>query len=181
MDPREDENSMALLRRESHDGMGMVRLGIDLPSMEMSEHSWNKTLSIINQLALRQVQQLRFMHIGFGSLSCFMALLVIGRVWYDSWRAQQMSVRLHPRFVNYRRRIWYVTDRFEHRRWAFLYDLHPAESFPLILGFVILLQSLSFVIIQSFALQSIFVTMCKASSQIVFTRECLRVCAIMTS
>lgn len=60
-------------------------------------------------------------------------------------------------------------DKIFRRRWAFLYNLHPAESFPLILGFVLFFQALAFVLIQSLALQSVFITKCQASSQVVFT------------
>jgi hypothetical protein len=94
-----EEGPMSLWRREIQDGMKIIRFGIDLPAMTMSQSSMNRTLEIINSFALKQVQQLRYMHIGFGSLSCFMALLMVVRVWYDSWRAQQMSVRLHPKSV----------------------------------------------------------------------------------
>lgn len=52
---------------------------------------------------------------------------------------------------------------------AFFYNLHLAEIFPLILGFIILAQSLSMVLIQSMALQTAFVTMCKTSATFVFT------------
>jgi hypothetical protein len=90
----------SLWKRQWQDGMDLMRNGLDLPSMEMSGSSMNKTLSIINHLGLHEVQVLRYVHIGAGSLSCFMALLVICRIWYDSWRAQQLSVRLHPRYVD---------------------------------------------------------------------------------
>lgn len=53
----------------------------------------------------------------------------------------------------------------------FLWKLHPAESFPLVLGFFLLIQQTSFVVIQAKALYKIFVPNCRASSQIVFTRK----------
>jgi hypothetical protein len=59
----------------------------------------------------------------------------------------------------------------KNRKLAFLYDLHPAESFPLILGFIILLQQTSFVAIQAAALDSIFIKKCRNSSQVVLTRK----------
>ena len=57
------------------------------------------------------------------------------------------------------------------RKWAFLYNLHPAESFPLILGILILSQMFSFVTIQATALNAVFVPNCRNSSQIVLTRK----------
>lgn len=58
-----------------------------------------------------------------------------------------------------------------HRKFDFLWKLHPAESFPLLLGFFILIQQFSFVSIQAKALNRIFILDCKVSSQVVFTRE----------
>jgi hypothetical protein len=57
------------------------------------------------------------------------------------------------------------------RRFDFLWNLHPAESFPLLLGLFILIQQFSFVAIQAKALKSVFIQDCRVSSQVVFTRE----------
>lgn len=77
--------------------MEMARYGIDIPSYEMSHDAMNHTLDMINKLSLSDVQTLRYIHIGFGCWSCALALMVIGRVWYDSWRAQQLSGERQPR------------------------------------------------------------------------------------
>ena len=46
--------------------------------------------------------------------------------------------------------------------------LHPAESFPLALAFTSLFQALTFVIIQSLALNTDFIPRCVVTSQIIF-------------
>jgi hypothetical protein len=73
--------------------MEMVKQGIDLPSYEMSHDAMNHTIDMINKLPLSEVQTVRFVHIGFGCVSCALALVVIGRVWYDSWRAHQLKIK----------------------------------------------------------------------------------------
>ena len=78
-------------------GMDMVRHGIDLPSYEMSHDAMNHTLNMINKLSLSEVLTLRYIHIGFGCWSAALALMVIVRVWYDSWRAQQLRGGQHSR------------------------------------------------------------------------------------
>jgi hypothetical protein len=136
---------------------------------------FNKTKSIINNLVLDKVIQTRTMHIAFGSISLALAILVIFRIWYDSWRASKLQIKLRPRFVA----VILQLERFHAhicRKWAFLYDLHPAESFPLILGFIILIQQMSFVTIQSTALKSVFIPRCRIASQIVLTRKSSRGC-----
>jgi hypothetical protein len=60
---------------------------------------FNKTRDIIENLVLDKVIQTRTMHIAFGSISLALAILVIFRIWYDSWRASKLQVKLRPRFV----------------------------------------------------------------------------------
>ena len=78
-------------------GMEIVKHGIDLPSYEMSGDAMNHTVDMINKLPLAEVQTMRYVHIGFGCWSAALALAVIARVWYDSWRAQKLSAGRHSR------------------------------------------------------------------------------------
>jgi hypothetical protein len=88
-------------RRDETPGnaIDMIRNGIDLPSYEMSHDAMNHTVDMINKLSLSEVLTLRYIHIGFGCWSAALAAMVIGRVWYDSWRAQQLKGGHHPRYV----------------------------------------------------------------------------------
>jgi hypothetical protein len=70
-----------------------------LPAMEMSDSYWDKVMTMINQFPFEKVAQTRYVHISFGSLSCLLALIVISQVWYESWRAQQLSGQADLRYV----------------------------------------------------------------------------------
>lgn len=161
-------SSLEHLRRATKDH-NPLKLGYESMLPEDNNNPYNKTAAIINRLKLSQVKELREMHIGFGSISCALALLLIIRIWHDSWRSQKLNVRIRPRYVQNSGSCTLANTSLL-RRFAFLYDLHPAESFPLILGFTILVQEVAFVGIQAGALKTIFVTKCRKSSQIVFTR-----------
>lgn len=78
-------------------GMELVKEGMDLPSYEMSHDAWNHTIDMINKLPLSKVQTVRYIHIGFGCLSGALALMVVGRVWYDSWRAHLLAAKRQSR------------------------------------------------------------------------------------
>jgi hypothetical protein len=73
-------------------------LDMSLKGTGASSNSDNKTKTIINSLLLWQVQQIRYMHIALGCVSMALAVWIIGRVWYDSWRATKLQVRLRPRY-----------------------------------------------------------------------------------
>jgi hypothetical protein len=90
-------DEFAVFRREALGGQkDLLNMGFNLGDVEVDG---NRTAAIISRFGLQQVRQLREMHIGFGSISCAMAFFLIIRIWYDSWRAQKLSVRLRPRFV----------------------------------------------------------------------------------
>jgi hypothetical protein len=147
---------------------GLAYLDRGASEIEDGNGQFNKTKDIIDNLVLDKVVQVRSMHIAFGSISIALAILVIFRIWYDSWRSSKLQVKLRPRCVA----LFLIEGTAnEDRKWAFLHDLHPAESFPLILGFIILIQQVTFVSVQAAALQSVFVRKCRISSQVVLTRE----------
>ncbi|KAF2397083.1 hypothetical protein EJ06DRAFT_160116 [Trichodelitschia bisporula] len=130
---------------------GALNYGQDMSKMsDMEMSQMNTTTAIIGKLVLAQVQQLRVMHIAIGCVSMVVALWIIFRIWYDNWRASKLQVKLRP------------------RRFEFLYELHPAESFPLLLGFGIVLQQFFFIWIQAAALKTVFVPKCPNTAQVVF-------------
>ncbi|KAE9988111.1 hypothetical protein EG328_000581 [Venturia inaequalis] len=135
------ENKTGRTRR-----LGMAALGRGYTGLT------NGTREIVDGLVLDKVQQVRYMHIAFGTISIILVVYIILRIWYDSWRASKLSPSLRRSKLD------------------FLWKLHPAESFPLVLGFFLLIQQTSFVVIQAKALYKIFVPNCRASSQIVFTQ-----------
>jgi hypothetical protein len=134
----------------------------------------NSTREIVDSLVLDKVQQVRYMHIAFGCVSLASAFYIIFRIWYDSWRASKLSVSLRRRYAGYTVFKVHAVLLMACRKFDFLWKLHPAESFPLILGLFILIQQFSFVSIQARALNSVFITDCRVSSQVVFTREFIR-------
>ena len=66
-------------------------------------------------------------------------------------------------------------------RLSFLYDLHPAESFPFMLGFTAFFTELIFVVIQSLTLKTIYVRHCSRTAQVIFPSKLVNpVCRIIT-
>lgn len=59
----------------------------------------NGTREIVDALVLDKVQQVRYMHIAFGTISIVLVVYIILRIWYDSWRASKLSPSLRRRYV----------------------------------------------------------------------------------
>jgi hypothetical protein len=59
----------------------------------------NGTREIVDSLVLDKVQQVRYMHIAFGSISITFVFYIILRIWYDSWRASKLSASLRRRYI----------------------------------------------------------------------------------
>ncbi|KAF2097500.1 hypothetical protein NA57DRAFT_77757 [Rhizodiscina lignyota] len=119
--------------------------------MEQQDHAdSNRTKEIFGNLILQSAQNVRFMHIGMGAFSIVLALVIIARIFYDSWRASQLQVRLRP------------------KPFSWITDLHPAEVFPLALSITTIVQQTIFIILQSFAINSITVNGCDKTVQLVF-------------
>jgi hypothetical protein len=83
------------IRRATVKEIGLTYL--DRGASELDESGFNRTRSIIDSLVLDKVVQVRYMHIAFGCISLALALWVIVRIWYDSWRASKLNVKLRPR------------------------------------------------------------------------------------
>jgi len=58
----------------------------------------NRTRSIVEDLVLNNVRAVRYQHIGLGAFSIALATIIAARIWYDSWRASQLTVKLRPRY-----------------------------------------------------------------------------------
>jgi hypothetical protein len=59
------------------------------------------------------------------------------------------------------------------RRFAFLYRIHPAESFPLILGICIFFQQILFIGVQASSFNSIMITNCRNTAQFILPGTCV--------
>jgi hypothetical protein len=88
-----------LLDRSSTKKLGLASLGYNTTDLNEGPAEFNKTKTIIDNLVRANVVELREVHIAFGSISIALAVLVIVRIWYDSWRASKLQVKLRPRFV----------------------------------------------------------------------------------
>jgi hypothetical protein len=88
-----------LMDRSSTMKLGLASLGYNSTDLAEGAGEFNKTKSIIDNLVRANVVQLREMHIAFGAISIALAILVIVRIWYDSWRASKLQVKLRPRLV----------------------------------------------------------------------------------
>lgn len=69
------------------------------PAAQMAPMQTNRTKEIVNALVLNSVQNQRYMRIGIGAFSIVLAGIIILRIFYDSWRASQLQVKLHPKYV----------------------------------------------------------------------------------
>lgn len=61
----------------------------------------NGTREIVDGLVLDKVQQVRYMHIAFGTVSITLVVYIILRIWYDSWRASKLTPSLRRRYVGF--------------------------------------------------------------------------------
>jgi len=59
---------------------------------------FNRTRSIVEDLVLNNVRAVRYQHIGLGAFSIALATIIAARIWYDSWRASQLTAKLRPRY-----------------------------------------------------------------------------------
>lgn len=115
--------------------------------------SWspsNQTRMLIKNLQLAQIQTLRTMHVTLGAFSLALTLLIVIRILHDARRVSSMQVTLRPRIF------------------GFLTNVHPAETFPLVLASGIAIQEIVFVTVQSTALDSLIVSGCRGAAMAVF-------------
>lgn len=141
--------------------LDMLKDGVNMDGGE----NQNQTISTINNIVFIQVQQ--HMHIALGAISMALALWVAFRIWYDSWRTNNLQRNLRPMSVEFQQEC--TTSLIVCcSRGGFLIALHPAESFPLALAFTSFFQTLTFVVIQSLALNANFIPRCVVTSQIIF-------------
>jgi hypothetical protein len=121
----------------------------------------NNFTSILESLEMEKMVEGRGVRITFGTISMLLALYMVYRIWLDSWRSCVASGKRENRygFGLARMRLTF--------RLAFLYSLHPAESFPLILGWAIIIQQIIFISVQASALNDLQTDSCKAKGSVV--------------
>ncbi|KAF2262916.1 hypothetical protein CC78DRAFT_295104 [Lojkania enalia] len=110
----------------------------------------NGTRALIASLQLQQVQTLRTMHLTLGAFSLALALLSVHRIISDARRAAATQVPLRK------------------RRFNAIHNVHPAETFPLVLACGAVIQQVIFVAVQSTSLHSVLSNKCRGLAMITF-------------
>ncbi|KAF2183962.1 hypothetical protein K469DRAFT_581621 [Zopfia rhizophila CBS 207.26] len=110
----------------------------------------NQTRALIQNLQLAQVQTLRTMHLTLGAFSLALALMTVHRIISDARRVSAVQVSL-------RKPIFH-----------FLANVHPAETFPLVLACGAVIQQTIFVAVQSTSLSSVLSNKCRGLAMITF-------------
>lgn len=108
----------------------------------------NGTRAVIASLQLQQVQTLRTMHLTLGAFSLGLMLLTVHRIISDARRAAAVQVPLRK------------------QRFNLFHNVHPAETFPLVLACGAVLQQIIFVAVQSTSLHSVLSNKCRGLSMI---------------
>ncbi|KAF9731999.1 hypothetical protein PMIN06_000218 [Paraphaeosphaeria minitans] len=122
-----------------------------LNTSAVRENPWtsqNETRKLIGSLKLAQVQTLRTMHLTLGAFSLGLALLTVHRIISDAKRAAALKVPLKK------------------VRFAALRNVHPAETFPLVLATGAVIQQVIFVAVQSTSLSSVLSDQCRGLAMI---------------
>ncbi|KAJ4348032.1 uncharacterized protein N0V89_009404 [Didymosphaeria variabile] len=122
-----------------------------LNSSAVRDNPWtsqNETRTLIGSLKLAQVQTLRTMHLTLGAFSLALALLTVHRIISDAKRAAALQAHL--------RKV----------RFAALRNVHPAETFPLVLATGAVIQQIIFVAVQSTSLSSVLSNQCRGLAMI---------------
>ncbi|KAF2878516.1 hypothetical protein BDV95DRAFT_480361 [Massariosphaeria phaeospora] len=110
----------------------------------------NGTRTLIANLQLAQVQTIRTMHLTLGAFSLALALLIVHRITSDAKRAASVQVTLRK------------------KRFSSLQNVHPAETFPLVLACGVAIQQIIFVSVQSTSLRSVLSNNCRGLAMITF-------------
>jgi hypothetical protein len=121
----------------------------------------NQTINDIAQnLEMEKILEGRSVRVAFGVVSALLAIYVIYRIWLDNYRTTVLSFRRRSKYDSFRPDICDVlTDR--NRRLSFMYQLHTAEVFPLVLGFAIFTKEISLVVIQAITINQFPSFKCK--------------------
>ncbi|CAI6334010.1 unnamed protein product [Periconia digitata] len=135
------------LDTRSHFNMTLNTTAANTNTSWMSNSS---TRSIIASLQLAQVQTLRTMHMTLGAFSLAMLMLTVLRIVSDAKRAAALATPLRK------------------RRFSALSNVHPAETFPLVLACGAVIQQIFFVSVQSTALSSVLSNNCRGLAMITF-------------
>lgn len=65
-----------------------------------------------------------------------------------------------------------------HRRRDFIRNVHPADQFPLVLGITIAIANSVFIAVQCMSLNSVFVSGCRGTVQVVFPGKKTPLCRL---
>lgn len=122
----------------------------------------NNFTSILESLEMEKMVEGRGVRITFGTISMLLALYMVYRIWLDSWRSHAVSGKRENRYG-----LLIAGDEADGIRFAFLYSLHPAEYFPLILGWAIVVQQIIFISVQASALNDLQTVSCRAKGSVV--------------
>jgi hypothetical protein len=125
----------------------------DQGTISAADAAQNNFTSILESLEMEKMVEGRGVRITFGTISMLLALYMVYRIWLDSWRSAAAAGR--------------AGGQRGLGRLAFLYRLHPAESFPLILGWAIVTQQVVFIAVQASALKDLRTDGCKAKGAVV--------------
>ncbi|KAF2710688.1 hypothetical protein K504DRAFT_376599 [Pleomassaria siparia CBS 279.74] len=128
---------------------------VSLNTSAVRETPWtseNTTRTIIADLKLAQVQTLRTMHLTLGAFSLFLALMTVHRITSDA------------------RRLASTQSPLSNKRFAFrsLQNVHPAETFPLVLACGAVIQQIIFIAVQSTSLNSVLANNCRSMAMIAY-------------
>ncbi|KAF2002474.1 hypothetical protein P154DRAFT_139511 [Amniculicola lignicola CBS 123094] len=110
----------------------------------------NMTRTLIANLQLEKVQTLRTTHLTLGCFSLFLVLLTVHRIISDAKRAAAMQVPIRK------------------QRFSSLHNVHPAETFPLVLACGAVIQQIVFVAVQSTSLRKVLSDKCRGIAMITF-------------
>ncbi|KAF2121294.1 hypothetical protein BDV96DRAFT_209112 [Lophiotrema nucula] len=133
------------LDERSHFNMTLNTSGI----REVPWTAQNQTRALIASLQLAQVQTLRSTHLTLGAFSLALALLTVHRIISDARKAAAAQNPTRKRFSS-------------------LHNVHPAETFPLVLACGAVIQQIIFVAVQSTSLRSVLSSQCRGLAMVTF-------------
>lgn len=150
------------LDARSHFNMTLNTSGV----REVPWTAQNGTRALIASLQLAQVQTLRTMHLTLGAFSLALAILTVHRIISDAKRVAAVQVPIRKEYVETEAFDgWMLTTT---RRFSALRNVHPAETFPLVLACGAVIQQIIFVSVQSTSISSVLSNQCRGLAMVTF-------------
>ena len=134
---------------------------VSSPSSQAGSFTSNQTVhNLIQNVEMEKILEGRSIRVALGVVSALLAIYVVYRIWLDNWRTTVLSYRQRSKYIHH---FHAVQQYFANssRKYSFLYHLHPAELFPLVLGFAIFIQEVVFVTIQAITINQMPTSNCK--------------------